>query len=139
MTAKDFAALFPKPWRLVMNETTFTLVDREGATIGLFRPTFRQLGMPYNEFKRHLAAAFSEALPCIEASEATDRRRGKVEQRGLLRQPKVAAPDAENLQSVGEQHEREDHADDLMRRPGDELSDQPPDEPKDEARDAKRD
>lgn len=81
MTAADFAARHPKPWRWVINVTTMALKDACGKTIGTLALGNHRAGMPQKEWNRHIANVLGEKMPVLEAQRETDIRRALIEGR----------------------------------------------------------
>jgi len=68
MTAAEFATKFPKPWRYVVNETTFSLRAANGARIGHLQLPVNHPGVAQVEWNRHVAAGLdTPEIPVIPA------------------------------------------------------------------------
>lgn len=66
MTTTDFNSRFPKPWRFVMNEQTFSLRAANGQNVALLSLSNNHKGIPQKEWNRQVAAALREYLPVQE-------------------------------------------------------------------------
>lgn len=66
MTTPDFQSKFPKPWRFVVNETTFSLRAANGQNVALLSVTSNHVGIPQKEWNRLVAAGLSEHMEVIE-------------------------------------------------------------------------
>lgn len=66
MTSAYFNTNFPKPWRFVVNQTSFSLRAANGRVIGQLQLQSNHAGIPQREWNRHVAAALGEYLPVSE-------------------------------------------------------------------------
>lgn len=69
MTAEEFNALRPKPWTWTRNQTTFTLRDANGKSLGNFHPA-RQHETNLHEWMRHVGQGMSDVAAMICSPEA---------------------------------------------------------------------
>lgn len=66
MTTTEFQAQFPKPWRFVLNQTTFSLRAANGQNVALLSVTSNHPRIPQREWNRHVAAGLREYLEAID-------------------------------------------------------------------------
>lgn len=66
MTAEQFAAKYPKPWRYVQHKSNFTLTAANGAIVAQLALYSFHVGIPQAEWNRHVAAVINnQEIPVL--------------------------------------------------------------------------
>lgn len=66
MTTAEFAARFPKPWRLVRHSVSLSIHAANDSIVGRIYLDSHHKGIPQKEWMRHVIGALSEYLPCTD-------------------------------------------------------------------------
>lgn len=74
MTTTEFQQRFPKPWRLIMFKSNFSLRAANHEIIATLGVSSFHTGIPQNEWNRHMVAALKEYIPVVEPDATTDTR-----------------------------------------------------------------
>jgi hypothetical protein len=77
MTTPDFQKKYPKPWRLVMFKSNFSLRAANNEIVATLGVSSFHTGIPQIEWNRHVAAGLREYLPVVEATPQDDTRYGQ--------------------------------------------------------------